>query len=115
MKKERGYMFIETRNIVVKEGNSENIVNQFSQKGLVETMEGFIDLNVLVKKSKKGGDEEVLVMIRWDSEESWKKWELSEGHLEMHRQNRGKPKPDYIVSYVHGTYVGKAMIERKSE
>ncbi|MGO0058808.1 antibiotic biosynthesis monooxygenase [Brevibacillus fluminis] len=108
-------MFIETKTIIVKEGNSDHIVNRFSQNGAIETMEGFIDLSVLVKKGKKGGDEEVVVMIRWDSEESWKKWELSEAHLEGHRQSRSKPKPEYVISSSHANYVVKAMKEPRSE
>ncbi|ERI08564.1 antibiotic biosynthesis monooxygenase [Aneurinibacillus aneurinilyticus ATCC 12856] len=101
-------MFIETKTIIVKEGTSDKIVSRFSQEGAIEKSEGFIDLSVLVKKSRKG-DEEVIVMIRWDSEESWKNWEKSEAHIQGHRQSRGKPKPDYIISSGHSTYEVKVI------
>lgn len=64
-------MFIETKTITVKEGTSDLVVNRFSQAGEIEKSEGFIDLSVLVKKVRRG-DEEVIVMIRWESEEAWK-------------------------------------------
>ncbi|CAG7644094.1 Heme-degrading monooxygenase HmoA [Paenibacillus allorhizosphaerae] len=73
-----------------------------------QQQEGFIDANVMVKKARRG-DEEVIVMIRWESEEAWKKWETSEVHLEGHRQNRGKPKPEHIISTSHGNYEVKVI------
>ncbi|MGQ7277353.1 MULTISPECIES: antibiotic biosynthesis monooxygenase family protein [Brevibacillus] len=96
-------MFVETKNLIVKEGTSDKVVERFSREGAVEKSEGFVDLSVLVKKSRKG-EEEVIVMIRWESVEAWKKWELSEAHLEGHRQARGKPKPDYLISSSHHVY-----------
>jgi heme oxygenase (staphylobilin-producing) len=96
-------VFVETKNLIVKEGTSDKVVERFSREGAVEKSEGFVDLSVLVKKSRKG-EEEVIVMIRWESEEAWKKWELSEAHLEGHRQARGKPKPDYLISSSHHVY-----------
>ncbi|WP_269778344.1 antibiotic biosynthesis monooxygenase family protein, partial [Rhodococcus rhodochrous] len=102
------FMFIETKTITVKEGTSDLVVNRFSQAGEIEKSEGFIDLSVLVKKVRRG-DEEVIVMIRWESEEAWKKWETSEAHLEGHRQSRGKPKPEHVISVAHGVYDVKAV------
>ncbi len=72
-------MFIETKTIIVTEGAAEQVVQRFSQSGAIEQSEGFIDLSVLVKKIPRG-DEEVVVMIRWDSEAAWKKWEMSDAH-----------------------------------
>ena len=96
-------MFIETKTIVVQEGFSDQIVERFHGEGIIEKSEGFIDLSVLVKRTRRG-DEEVVVLIRWESEEAWKKWETSEAHIEGHRQSRGKPQPEYIVSRSHATY-----------
>lgn len=101
-------MFVETKVYTVTEGNADKIVERFSGEGIIEKSEGFIDLSVLVKKSKRG-DEEVMIFIRWDSEESWKNWEKSEAHIAMHRQNRGKPKPEFIINVTHGVYDVKAM------
>ncbi|MGG4398360.1 antibiotic biosynthesis monooxygenase [Paenibacillus thiaminolyticus] len=101
-------MFIETKTITVKEGTSDLVVQRFSGEGEIEKFEGFIDLSVLVKKARRG-DEEVIVMIRWESEEAWKNWETSEVHLEGHRQSRGKPKPEHIIKSEHAVYNVKAM------
>ncbi|MGN7384419.1 antibiotic biosynthesis monooxygenase [Paenibacillus sp. SAFN-117] len=101
-------MFIETKTIVVKEGTSNKVVERFSGEGAIEKSPGFIDLSVMVKKTVRG-DEEVVVMVRWESEEAWKGSEKSEVHLEGHRQARGKPKPEHIVSSSHAVYYVKAQ------
>ncbi|MDM5155317.1 antibiotic biosynthesis monooxygenase [Bacillus sp. DX1.1] len=100
-------MFIETKTFTVKEGTSDLVVNHFTGKGIIEKSEGFIDLSVLVKKVRRG-DEEVIVMIRWESEEAWKNWETSEEHIEGHKQSRGKPKPDHIINVTHSVYYVKS-------
>lgn len=100
-------MFVQMKKIIVTEGNAEQVVNRFGSQGIIEKQEGFIDSTVMVKKSRRG-DEEVIVMIRWESEEYWKKWEKSEEHIAGHKANLGKPKPDYIVSSEGGLYEVKA-------
>lgn len=100
-------MFIETKTITVKEGTSQLVVDRFTGPGIIEQSEGFIDLSVLVKKVRRG-DEEVVVLIRWESEEAWKKWETSEAHIAGHRASRGKPKPDHIIDSTHALYEVKS-------
>ncbi|HHT7131793.1 TPA: heme-degrading monooxygenase HmoA [Bacillus cereus] len=100
-------MFIETKKFTVKEGTSNIVVERFTGEGIIEKFEGFIDLSVLVKKVRRG-DEEVVVMIRWESEEAWKNWETSEEHLAGHRAGRGKPKPDHIINVDHAVYYVKS-------
>ncbi|MFC4321143.1 antibiotic biosynthesis monooxygenase family protein [Litchfieldia salsa] len=96
-------MFIETKTITVKEGTSDIVVNRFKGEGIIEKSEGFIDLSVLVKKVRRG-DEEVIVMTRWESEDHWKQWEKSPEHIAGHRQKAGQPKPDHIIDVSHGKY-----------
>lgn len=100
-------MFIETKTFMVKEGTSQLVVDRFSGPGIIEQSEGFIDLSVLVKKVRRG-DEEVVVMIRWESEEAWKGWETSEAHIAGHRASRGKPKPEHIIEVTHANYEVKS-------
>lgn len=59
------------------------------RKGIVEQQEGFIDATVMVKKVRRG-DEVVIVMIRWESEDHWKQWKKSEAHIAGHKASRGK-------------------------
>jgi len=101
-------MLIETKTITVKEGTSDLVVNNFSREGAIETFPGFIDLSVLVKRVRRG-EEEVIVMIRWESEEAWKGWEKSEVHIAGHRENRGKPKPEHVLNVAHAMYDVKAQ------
>lgn len=93
---------------IVSEGNSDQVVNRFSGEGIIEKQEGFIDLTVMVKKVRRG-DEEVIVMIRWESEQHWKQWEKSDAHIAGHRANLGKPKPEYILQSENGLYEVKAV------
>ncbi|WP_409343557.1 antibiotic biosynthesis monooxygenase family protein [Paenibacillus sp. MBLB4367] len=101
-------MYIEMLTIIVKEGFSGTVASRFSQEAAVEKAPGFVDLSVLVKKARKG-EEEIVVMIRWESEERWKEWELSEPHLEGHRKEREHGKPDFVLSSKSSVYEVKAV------
>lgn len=96
------------RKMVVTEGNAEKVVERFSKRGLVAEQEGFIESTVMVKKVRRG-DEEVVIMTKWESEEYWKKWEKSDAHIAGHKANLGKPKPDYIISSKGGIYEVKSV------
>lgn len=101
-------MFVHMRRTVVKEGHADRVVERFSKEGIIEKQEGFIDLTVMVKKVPRG-DEEVVVLVRWESEEHWKQWEKSDAHIAGHKARKGLPKPDYIVSTDGGRYEVKAI------
>ncbi len=96
-------MFYQIKKIIVTEGSSTKIVERFSGEGLIEKQTGFIDLKVLVKKVRRG-DEEVLIIVQWDSEESWKRWEKSPEHIAGHKANAGKPKPEFIIETMQNVY-----------
>lgn len=97
-------MFVQMKRIVVKEGFSSQVVERFSKRGgLLEQQPGFIDKQVLAKKVRRG-DEEILVMISWESEEDWKNWEKSPEHIAGHKAKRGVPKPDYIIESSQDLY-----------
>lgn len=90
-------MFIQLKTMTVTEGNAEKMVERFAGDGIIEQQQGFKDLSVLKKKGRSG-NEEVIIMIRWESESDWKAWETSDVHLAGHRANRGKPTPSFIVA-----------------
>lgn len=103
-------MFVALREITVTEGNADKVVENFSKPSVIEEQDGFVDLSVMKKKQKRGEKEEtVVVMIRWESEEHWKKWETSEAHLAMHREKKGQPEPDYIIRQDGGRYNVEAV------
>lgn len=90
-------MIIEIKTIVVKPGFSDQVVERFSQPGgPITEIPGFIDLSVMVNRKKKE-EEEVAIIIRWESEEAWKAWEKSPAHIEGHRQSRQNGKPEYVI------------------
>lgn len=106
-------MFIQIRKWIVKEGNSDKIINTFKkdpnqEPSLVEQQVGFLGRELLVKNVRKG-EEEVLMLIRWESEEAWKSWEKSPEHIAGHKrkikEHGGKPpKPEYVIAVEHGNY-----------
>jgi heme oxygenase (staphylobilin-producing) len=101
-------MFVQMRSITVKEGYSDQVVERFSKAGVVDRSPGLIDITVLVKRTRRE-DEEVVVFTRWESEEAWKNWEKSDAHIQGHRENRGKPTPEFIVGTNHGLYDVRAV------
>ncbi|MFD0717566.1 antibiotic biosynthesis monooxygenase family protein [Paenibacillus sp. GCM10027626] len=104
-------MLIQKRTITVKAGFSDQVVERFGKPGGPMTeIEGFIDLTVMVKKGRRNDEEEqVVVMVRWESEEAWKRWEKSPAHIEGHRNQRNQEKPEYLISTVVDMYEVKAV------
>lgn len=103
-------MFVLQRTVVVQKGFADKVVERFGAPGILEQNEGFIDLSVMVKEGKRGDEhDEVLVVIRWDSKDAWKNWEKSDAHIQGHREKRGKPQPEFIVSTAHAAYEVKAV------
>ncbi|RBW68782.1 antibiotic biosynthesis monooxygenase family protein [Bacillus taeanensis] len=101
-------MFVQVRKITVTEGNSKQVVNQFSKKGILEEQEGVIDIKVMVKKIRRG-EEEVMILVNWESEDYWKQWEKSDVHIAGHKAKRNQPKPDYIINTEVAKYEVKAV------
>ncbi|WP_078551403.1 antibiotic biosynthesis monooxygenase [Bacillus alkalicellulosilyticus] len=89
-------MLIQTRTITVQKGFGDQVVQNFSGDSPIDTMEGLIDRTIMVNR-KKQDYEEVMVMIRWESLVAWKNWEKSDAHIQGHKNNRGKEKPEYIL------------------
>lgn len=98
-------MFYQVRQLTVHEGTSEQVVERFSKRGKVEDMPGFISKDVLVKKVRRG-NEEIMILVKWESEAAWKNWEKSPEHIAGHKAKikEGNPKPDYLVDSQHGIY-----------
>ncbi|ADU28676.1 antibiotic biosynthesis monooxygenase [Evansella cellulosilytica] len=104
-------MLIQTRTITVKPGYSDQVVDRFSGDSPIDTMDGLIDRTVVVNR-KKRDQEEVMVMIRWESLEAWKNWEKSDAHIQGHRNNKNKEKPEYILDINVNMYEVKAVKKR---
>ncbi|WP_079505239.1 antibiotic biosynthesis monooxygenase family protein [Mesobacillus jeotgali] len=97
-------MFYQIKRLLVKEGHSSQAAERFSKKGmLIEQQPGFLGKQVLVKKNRRG-DEEVMVLISWQSEQDWKNWEKHPDHIAGHKAKVGQPKPDYILESSQDIY-----------
>lgn len=105
-------MFVQMRRTVVKEGFLDQALERFKPNpdkvSIVEQREGFISREILVKKTRRG-DGEIIMLVRWESEEAWKAWEKSPEHIAGHKkqiaENGGKPpKPEYVISSEGSVY-----------
>lgn len=96
-------MFVQVRKMTITEGFSEQVAGRFSKPGIIEEQEGFIGKEVLVKKVRRG-EEEVLVLIRWESEAHWKQWEKSDAHIAGHKEKRQQSKPEFMLNVEVGKY-----------
>ncbi|GKU79460.1 antibiotic biosynthesis monooxygenase [Paenibacillus sp. L3-i20] len=101
-------MFIQIRTIVVHPGNAEQVAGRFGEAGHIDTMPGLIDRTVMVSRKNKDS-EEVIAMIRWESEDAWKNWEKDPVHLAGHRENRGAETPSYLISSSVKMYDAKVV------
>lgn len=97
------YLFIQTRTIVVEKGNSDKVVSRFSGESPLDNMEGLIDISIMVNRKSKE-HEEVIVVIRWESQDAWKNWEKSDAHIQGHRDKKSQQPPSYIISTVVNMY-----------
>ncbi|WP_207953162.1 antibiotic biosynthesis monooxygenase [Paenibacillus agricola] len=104
-------MFVQSRRMIVTEDHADELVERFSKAGILEEQEGFIDSTVMVKKANRG-DEEVMVLVRWESEQNCKEWQKSEVHIAGHKAKLGKPKPDYLIHTEFSSYEIKSIKKR---
>lgn len=103
-------MLIQTRSIKVEKGYAKQVVERFSQEAPIDKMPGLVDRTVTVNKRAKDY-EEVMVIVRWESEEAWKNWEKSDVHIQGHRNK--KEKPPYILDVQVNIYEVKAVKQGK--
>ncbi|MBP2001886.1 heme oxygenase (staphylobilin-producing) [Paenibacillus shirakamiensis] len=78
-------MLVVTNTIKVKEGYGQQIATRFAEAKGVQTMPGFIRLEVWLNQEAKDGAEELKVTTLWENEESFKQWTSSEAFRESHR------------------------------
>ncbi|TVT29866.1 antibiotic biosynthesis monooxygenase [Salinicoccus cyprini] len=106
-------MFIMHRKMTVKEGFADQMVEQFNKPGIIEEQEGFIDIIAMTSKPRKG-EETVIALVRWESEEKWKQWEKSDAHIAGHKAKRGQAKPDHIIDQKVTFYTVQAVKEARN-
>lgn len=103
-------MFIQLRTITVKEGFAAKLAEDYAQPGHIDTMPGLIDRTVMVSARSKD-QEDVVVMIRWESQDDWKNWEKDPVHIAGHRNKKNVEKPDYMLDFSVKMFHTKAVFE----
>ncbi|WP_232828006.1 heme oxygenase [Paraliobacillus sp. X-1268] len=87
-------MFIATNTVQLKNGHAEAFVERFNKVGKVETMEGFVGLEVLVTENTKEF-EEITIFTRWENKKGFQGWMKSDAFRESHAHRGGVP--DFII------------------
>ncbi|MGG6312762.1 antibiotic biosynthesis monooxygenase [Paenibacillus macerans] len=106
-------MFVMTRTMLIEKGNSDKVLARFSAESPVDQMEGLVDISVMVNR-KSQEYEEVIVVIRWESQEAWRNWEKSDAHIQGHKNSRGQPPPSFIVSTSVNMYEAEVVKKGKA-
>lgn len=104
-------MYIVTNTTKINKGEGYKLIERFNKVGKIESMKGFIELEVLATKKLEDYDE-VSIVTRWDSEDSFKNWTKSDAFKESHRHKGGRP--EYIIenkiSYYNVEIVRKSVL-----
>ncbi|WP_416149951.1 heme oxygenase [Salipaludibacillus sp. HK11] len=87
-------MIIVTNTVHVKTGFSEKLIERFNKVGMVEKMDGFLGLEVLLTENTSDY-EEVTIYTKWSSKEAFKGWTASDAFKESHAHRGGQP--DFIL------------------
>jgi heme oxygenase (staphylobilin-producing) len=87
-------MIIVNNTSKIKKGNAHKLIERFDKVGKVETMKGFLGLEVLLSENMPDYDE-VVVSTRWETKEDFESWKKSDAFKESHAH---KKIPDYIIS-----------------
>jgi len=87
-------MVIVTNVSQIKKGSGHKLIERFDKVGKVETMPGFLGLEVMLTENTDEYDE-VTVSTRWENKEAFQAWTRSEAFREAHSH---REKPDYILA-----------------
>ncbi|PFJ17760.1 heme-degrading monooxygenase IsdG [Bacillus cereus] len=78
----------------ITKGNSDTLIERFNKVGKVETMPGFLGLEVLLTQNTVDYDE-VTISTRWNSKEDFQGWTKSSAFKDTHSHRGGLP--EYIL------------------
>lgn len=106
-------MFVMTRTMIVEKGNSDKVLARFSAESPIDQMEGLVDISVMVNR-KSREQEEVVVVIRWESQEAWKNWEKSDAHIQGHKNSQEQQPSAFILSTTVNMYDAQVVKKGKA-
>lgn len=88
-------MIIVTNTSKIMKDEGHKLITRFDKVGKIETMEGFLGLEVLFTENILEYDE-VTISTRWESKEAFENWTKSDAFKEAHSHQGGRP--EYIIS-----------------
>lgn len=88
-------MIIVNNTSQIAKGQASLLITRFDKIGKVESMDGFLGLEVLLNE-KPAEYDEVTISTRWESKEAFQGWTRSEAFRESHSHRDGTP--EYILS-----------------
>lgn len=88
-------MMIVTNTSRITKDEGYKLIDRFDKVGKIETMEGFLGLEVLLTENLPDYDE-VTISTRWNSKEAFEEWTKSDAFKEAHSHQNGRP--SYIIS-----------------
>lgn len=83
-----------TAKITKGKGNGHKLIERFNKVGKVETMPGFLGLEVLLTQNTVDYDE-VTISTRWNAKEDFQGWTKSAAFKDAHSHQGGMP--EYIL------------------
>lgn len=101
--KEATSMYIVTNSVRVKKDQAHLLVERFNKTGVVETMPGFLGLEVQVAQKLKKDYDVVNVVTKWESEAAFQNWVTSDAFKEAHAHRGDKGGiPEFVIdNHVH--------------
>jgi len=81
-------LIIVTNTSKITKDHGHKLIDRFDKVGKVDTMEGFLGLEVLLTESTFDHDE-VTVSTRWDSKEAFDAWTMSDALKQAHSRDGG--------------------------
>lgn len=88
-------MFIQIKRIAVKKGFADEVIKKFSTSTTVERINGFAGLTIM-KNVKESDTEEIMVELRWKTQDDYKNWKSSDEHKSSHANIKNE-KPEFII------------------
>ncbi|MEV2925087.1 heme oxygenase, partial [Paenibacillus larvae] len=88
-------MVIVTNTTQIKKGYGHKLIERFDKVGKVESMPGFLGLEVLLTEHTKNYDE-VTISTRWESKENFQAWTRSDAFRESHKVGKVESMPGFL-------------------
>ncbi|WP_050613473.1 heme oxygenase [Bacillus testis] len=98
-------MIVVTNRIKVKTGMAEKMAGRFTQPGPLQSMKGFVKVEVLITKNLTDYDE-LNVNMYWEDMDSFSVWRNSDAFKQAHK----RPEPDSDAAKKESPIIGSELL-----